>query len=389
MAHRPQRKRREHMQLGADRLYCLNDSYNALGTPISTVTFLSESLTSVLDDPPNFDDCGLLPLPAARKLGLGRAYKARWLMMAATLGTWSCFAWTTTAPVAVTNEHRAIGHTPCICPGPAFEFEAKSWARSRGTARFLKSNTSAYPPLPLHLMSSLPANEHIGANWSTYPKSSPPVQPLIDIRQPGRTYSSGTHAGEKLRWTLGTGQIDGEGIKRHWGDFRARHLLSMSGSETPDDPDDSDDSPPPLEAPIPPEDPSMAPPGGIVRAGVHTRRVHPLIANDLYEGTTRPDALTNEHMYQQCGICLHIKSHPVSYRCGHSNCYVCIRLWLENDWRCPECLTVMCERPFRHYAEEQTLTESFPTWDQSKVKYSWEGLRFPLCVEAEDDDDLL
>jgi hypothetical protein len=47
----------------------------------------------------------------------------------------------------------------------------------------------------------------------------------------------------------------------------------------------------------------------------------------------------------------------------------------------------MCERPFRHYPEEQTLTESFPTWDQSKVKYSWAGLRFPVRAEAEDDDD--
>jgi hypothetical protein len=122
----------------------------------------------------------------------------------------------------------------------------------------------------------------------------------------------------------GTGQIDGEGIERHWDDFldtrrrearveEARRLLSMSGSETPDDPDDSDDGPPPLEDPIPLEDASMAPPGSIIRPGVRTRRVYPLNANDLYEGTTRPDPLTTEHIYQQCGICLHVKSHPVSY----------------------------------------------------------------------------
>jgi hypothetical protein len=138
---------------------------------------------------------------------------------------------------------------------------------------------------------------------------------------------------------LGTGQINGEGIERHWADFReelaapaevdgqqaqhsgrpwaraqeARHLLSMSGSETPDDPDDSDDGPPPLEGSIPLEDPSTAPPGDIVRAGVRTRRLCPLNANDLYEGTARPEVLTTEDIYQQCGICLHVKSHPVSY----------------------------------------------------------------------------
>ncbi|KAJ7787466.1 hypothetical protein B0H14DRAFT_2629279 [Mycena olivaceomarginata] len=283
------------------------------------------------------------------------------------------------------NEHGAIGHTPYICPGPAFEFEGKSWPRSRGTARFLKSNTSAFPPLPPHPMLSLPANEHIGANWTREDLL------LWDARRrEAEVDGQQAHlAATRDAIRLGTGQIDGEGIERHWGDFRARHLLSMSGSETPDDPDDSDDGPPPLEAPIPPEDPSTAPPGGIVRAGVRTRRVYPLIANDLYEGTTRPDTLTTEHIYQQCGICLHVKSHPVSYRCGHSNCYVCIPLWLKRDWRCPECLTVMCERPFRHYPEEQTLTESFPTWDQSKVKYSWAGLRFPVRAEAEDNDDLL
>ncbi|KAJ7720606.1 hypothetical protein B0H14DRAFT_3520903 [Mycena olivaceomarginata] len=254
-------------------------------------------------------------------------------------------------------------------------------------------------------MSSLPANDRIGANWTR-------EELLIwDAHRREAELAAVAPAevdGQQARLTamrnairLGTGQIDGERVEHHWSYFRdarrrearveeARHLLSMSGSETPDDPDDPDDSdngPPPLEDPIPLEDASMAPPGSIFRPGVRTRRVYTLNANDLYEGATRPDVLTTEHIHQQCGICMHVKSHPVSYRCGHSNCYVCIRLWLERDWRCPECFTVMCESPFHHYPEEQTLKESFPTWDQSKVKYSWAGLCFPMRAEAEDDDN--
>ena len=53
------------------------------------------------------------------------------------------------------------------------------------------------------------------------------------------------------------------------------------------------------------------------------------------------------------------------YACGHSHCYVCIRIWLEKKWTCPECVQVMNAPPFRHYAEEAGIAHGyFPTSDK-------------------------
>ncbi|KAK6997516.1 hypothetical protein R3P38DRAFT_3219610 [Favolaschia claudopus] len=82
--------------------------------------------------------------------------------------------------------------------------------------------------------------------------------------------------------------------------------------------------------------------------------------------------------HHQCTICRSVKAHPVSYECGHSHCYVCIRLWLERSWQCPDCRTTMHRRPFRHWGEEAALTAAYAGWGQtSAVEYSWEGLTFP------------
>ncbi|KAJ6493370.1 hypothetical protein C8R45DRAFT_1095878 [Mycena sanguinolenta] len=98
---------------------------------------------------------------------------------------------------------------------------------------------------------------------------------------------------------------------------------------------------------------------------------------DLYVGDARPPPLTIEHPHQSCGICLHVKSHPVSYRCGHSHCYVCIRTWCERYLCCPECLATICEPLFWHYSEEQGLAADYPNWkDESRVTYDWSGLNF-------------
>ncbi|KAJ7831226.1 hypothetical protein B0H14DRAFT_3464230 [Mycena olivaceomarginata] len=73
-----------------------------------------------------------------------------------------------------------------------------------------------------------------------------------------------------------------------------------------------------------------------------------------------------------------VKEHPVLYRCGHSHCFVCIRMWLERSWRCPECLDTMHDKLFRHWGEEAHLTAAYPGWGmETKVSYSWKGLRFP------------
>ncbi|KAJ7606433.1 hypothetical protein B0H17DRAFT_1154058 [Mycena rosella] len=91
----------------------------------------------------------------------------------------------------------------------------------------------------------------------------------------------------------------------------------------------------------------------------------------------------NHHI---CGICTGVKSHPVSYVCGHSHCYACIRQWLETSWKCPQCMTVMHRPPFRHYGDEAGLAATYPGHDADSVTYSWAGLPFPrarLLIVAE------
>jgi hypothetical protein len=47
----------------------------------------------------------------------------------------------------------------------------------------------------------------------------------------------------------------------------------------------------------------------------------------------------------------------------------------------------MCERPFRHFPEEEGLEVDYDDrHDESKVKYSWSGLTFPVRALAENED---
>ncbi|KAJ7506692.1 hypothetical protein B0H11DRAFT_2219375 [Mycena galericulata] len=114
-----------------------------------------------------------------------------------------------------------------------------------------------------------------------------------------------------------------------------------------------------------------------------------LTRTDLLVNGVAPTPRETNRSHQRCGICLHVKSHPVSYTCGHSHCYVCIRLWLEQRWVCPTCVTVMNIPPHRNYEEEAGIALDFPDWvDESVVEYSWEGLRFPRrqVIIAPDSD---
>ncbi|KAJ7152680.1 hypothetical protein C8R43DRAFT_1127134 [Mycena crocata] len=92
----------------------------------------------------------------------------------------------------------------------------------------------------------------------------------------------------------------------------------------------------------------------------------PLTTADLYLTDARPPPLEPTKQHHKCAVCLGIKSHPVSYRCGHSHCYVCIRTWLQNHLTCPECATVMHVHPDRQYAEEHALLADLGDWDPSK-----------------------
>jgi hypothetical protein len=139
-----------------------------------------------------------------------------------------------------------------------------------------------------------------------------------------------------------------------------------------------------------------------VTAGWRRPRRSPLTHADLWRGGVGPQDQSHSHDndHHMCGICHFVKSHPVScvrfvgavnvkahlnfrYTCGHSHCFVCIRIWLEKEWTCPECVTVMGQPPFRHYAEEAGIAREYPDWkDASSVDFSFEDLIFPTDGEG-------
>ncbi|KAJ7870576.1 hypothetical protein B0H14DRAFT_3132064 [Mycena olivaceomarginata] len=93
----------------------------------------------------------------------------------------------------------------------------------------------------------------------------------------------------------------------------------------------------------------------------------------------RPPSLTAKEPHHQCTICHCVKTHPVSYKCGHTHCFICIRVWLQISWKCPDCNQVMHGPPSRNYDLEDWLSSAYPeiAADGSRVTYSWSGLVFP------------
>ncbi|KAJ7493552.1 hypothetical protein FB451DRAFT_1387721 [Mycena latifolia] len=124
----------------------------------------------------------------------------------------------------------------------------------------------------------------------------------------------------------------------------------------------------------------VTPTGG----GKQLQRDEDLMWDDLYlTGTCPPVIEELLKNYHKCSICFTLKSHPVSARCGHSYCYVCIRLWLERQWTCPECKEEMHCKPTRHYPKEAYLRDAYPDWeDKSEVSLLWEGLKFPRAPKV-------
>ncbi|KAJ7430010.1 hypothetical protein B0H11DRAFT_2264452 [Mycena galericulata] len=166
-------------------------------------------------------------------------------------------------------------------------------------------------------------------------------------------------------------------------------------------------SPTPRSPTPPPRPPPRSPPTGrtrirpaayrdysrhLRRFGQREPRTNPLTEEDLYVDCVLPTIQHTDEAtaYLQCGICLNAKSHPVSYACGHSHCYACIRLSLEKTFRCPECKTRMRAPPHRQYAEEHAIAKEFPEWiNPCHVLYDWNGLTFPkgLLIEVTTDDE--
>jgi hypothetical protein len=122
-----------------------------------------------------------------------------------------------------------------------------------------------------------------------------------------------------------------------------------------------------------------------------------LTEDDLYLDDAHPPFITFlPRLHFICNICHNIKSHPVRYAlfprdfclplilifaryrtCGHSNCYVCIRVSLETSWECPTCEERISARPTAYVKEEANIAAEYPDWDQSRVEYRWDGLVFP------------
>ncbi|KAJ6528207.1 hypothetical protein B0H19DRAFT_1083727 [Mycena capillaripes] len=115
------------------------------------------------------------------------------------------------------------------------------------------------------------------------------------------------------------------------------------------------------------------------RTGKRDKRDVPLEEADLYVGHPRPP-FRNPLAGHKCRVCGCIKSHPVVNKCGHSYCYVCIRLRLEEHWTCPhvDCNRILHGPPAIDVGEEDSVKADYPDWvDESQVSYTWDGLRFP------------
>ncbi|KAJ7430887.1 hypothetical protein B0H11DRAFT_1909733 [Mycena galericulata] len=117
--------------------------------------------------------------------------------------------------------------------------------------------------------------------------------------------------------------------------------------------------------------------------GSRAKRDKPLTDHDLYIDDVRPPILTTDRPHHECSVCFHIKSHPITYECGHGSCYVCARKWLEYQWTCPTCRALVTRAPSRNFDAEAAILYDHPHWDdRSLVTFSWDGLKFPQMPVA-------
>ncbi|KAJ7855833.1 hypothetical protein B0H13DRAFT_2357681 [Mycena leptocephala] len=131
--------------------------------------------------------------------------------------------------------------------------------------------------------------------------------------------------------------------------------------------------------------------------GVRASRDSPLTREALWLNDEWPPTAEQVQPDDQCGLCLSLKSRPVSYKCGHSHCYVCIRVWLEQSWECPDmfCGLTLHSEPIKAVEEELRVAARYPDCvDNTSVDYSWKGLVFPKRLPragpvVESDDVLI
>ncbi|KAJ7666198.1 hypothetical protein DFH06DRAFT_1323328 [Mycena polygramma] len=134
-------------------------------------------------------------------------------------------------------------------------------------------------------------------------------------------------------------------------------------------------------------------PRGITTSSAGTR-VHRCVADTLGTRAEREEPLTHDNLYlddarppplepgpdpaHSCGICLGVNSHPARTRCGHTYCFICLRMALERDWRCPECRQTIHKAPVPDVNMAQLIAVHYPRWvDASRVTFTFDGLLFP------------
>ncbi|KAJ7888669.1 hypothetical protein B0H14DRAFT_2562241 [Mycena olivaceomarginata] len=120
------------------------------------------------------------------------------------------------------------------------------------------------------------------------------------------------------------------------------------------------------------------------RHGHRTARETPLTEEDLYLDDVRPVSPWFPPLQHTCNICLYAKSHSVKLPCGHTACYVCVRLLLETRWDCEICGVKITRKPECFDAEAAEIELRYPGWDGSTVAYSWAGLMFPRAGQEDD-----
>ncbi|KAF7372486.1 E3 ubiquitin-protein ligase TRIM39-like [Mycena venus] len=115
----------------------------------------------------------------------------------------------------------------------------------------------------------------------------------------------------------------------------------------------------------------------IVHKGKREAHAVPLTEEELYLNNKRPTVFMFPMVQYVCSLCHNLLSHPVSYPCKHSNCYVCIRVSLETSWECPLCEKTLTKRPIRDKDVEREIATHYGDWDGSSISYDWAGLSFP------------
>ncbi|KAJ7678869.1 hypothetical protein DFH06DRAFT_1120681 [Mycena polygramma] len=107
-------------------------------------------------------------------------------------------------------------------------------------------------------------------------------------------------------------------------------------------------------------------------------RPTPLLPSDLYTTEARPPLLTPSEEEFKCIMCDQMKSNPFRTKCGHTHCYVCLRIHVETSWKCPSCDVIITRAPKRDTEAELWIQINHASWiDQSRVVGTWDGLLFP------------